>query len=105
MRLWYLGFTALASRLLMFLQVAAIGLYVQSYLCWRLWVISKKWWVAAFIQLVCIFGFLSMAVAVSSRRSTPANAYLLHEHQLHFIYVLDIPLISAWRKTLISSAR
>ncbi|KAJ7112534.1 hypothetical protein C8R44DRAFT_631698 [Mycena epipterygia] len=46
-------------------MVAAIGLYVQSYFCFRLWVISQKWYVAAPIQFLAVFGFLSIVVVPS----------------------------------------
>ncbi|KAJ6619269.1 hypothetical protein B0H10DRAFT_2163983 [Mycena sp. CBHHK59/15] len=45
------------------LMVALIGLYVQCYFCFRLYVISKKWYVVAPIATVFLFAFLSMAVA------------------------------------------
>ncbi|KAJ6571184.1 hypothetical protein B0H19DRAFT_658011 [Mycena capillaripes] len=45
------------------LMVAFLGLYVQSYFCFRLWVISKKWFVVAPIAILFLFAFLSMAVA------------------------------------------
>ncbi|KAJ7032420.1 hypothetical protein C8F04DRAFT_1261959 [Mycena alexandri] len=45
------------------LMVAAIGLYVQTYFCYRLWVISKrKWYIVAPIQALCVFGFLAVSV-------------------------------------------
>ncbi|KAF7359774.1 hypothetical protein MVEN_00702200 [Mycena venus] len=45
------------------LMVAIIGLYVQSYFCYRLWVVSRKWFVAAPIALLFAFAFLSIVVA------------------------------------------
>ncbi|KAJ7450416.1 hypothetical protein FB451DRAFT_1527572 [Mycena latifolia] len=46
------------------LMVAAIGLYVQTYFCYRLWVISMRWYVVAPIHLLCVFGFLAIAVVI-----------------------------------------
>ncbi|KAJ7452949.1 hypothetical protein FB451DRAFT_1565855 [Mycena latifolia] len=46
------------------LMVAVIGLYVQTYFCYRLWVISTKWYVVAPILLLCLFGFLAIVVAI-----------------------------------------
>ncbi|KAJ7135442.1 hypothetical protein C8R43DRAFT_894181 [Mycena crocata] len=43
--------------------VAAFDLYVQSYFCYRLFVISKKWPVVVPIVAVFIFAFFSMVVA------------------------------------------
>ncbi|KAF7342562.1 hypothetical protein MSAN_02012600 [Mycena sanguinolenta] len=45
------------------LIVALCGLYVQSYFCYRLWVISKTWYVVLPIAIIFVFGFLSVAVA------------------------------------------
>ncbi|KAJ7112519.1 hypothetical protein C8R44DRAFT_741605 [Mycena epipterygia] len=38
------------------------GNAVMSYCCFRLWVISQKWYVAAPIQFLAVFGFLSIVV-------------------------------------------
>ncbi|KAJ7512944.1 hypothetical protein B0H11DRAFT_2302969 [Mycena galericulata] len=45
------------------LMVAMIGLYVQTYFCYRLWVISKKWYVAAPVAALFLFAFLAIVVA------------------------------------------
>ncbi|KAF7323767.1 hypothetical protein MKEN_00597800 [Mycena kentingensis (nom. inval.)] len=50
------------------LIAAAIGLYVQTYFVWRLYVVSKHWAPALFIELVCVFGFLAAAVVIHLRR-------------------------------------
>ncbi|KAJ7503780.1 hypothetical protein B0H11DRAFT_2355580 [Mycena galericulata] len=44
------------------LMTATIGLYVQSYFCYRLFVISKKWYVVAPIVTLFVFAYLSMVV-------------------------------------------
>ncbi|KAJ7087978.1 hypothetical protein B0H15DRAFT_294954 [Mycena belliarum] len=60
------------------LMVAIIGLYVQSFFCWRLWVISRKWYVMAPIAAVLVFGFISVVVAT------------------YFISMKDDPRIEQW---------
>ncbi|KAJ6511397.1 hypothetical protein C8R47DRAFT_733184 [Mycena vitilis] len=45
------------------MMVAAFDIYVQSYFCYRLWVISKKWPVVVPIVVIFIFAFLSMILA------------------------------------------
>jgi protein-S-isoprenylcysteine O-methyltransferase Ste14 len=40
--------------------------YVQSYFCFRLYVISKKLWVAVPMALLFTFAFLAIAVGVST---------------------------------------
>ncbi|KAJ7734546.1 hypothetical protein DFH07DRAFT_988865 [Mycena maculata] len=45
------------------LMVALIGLYVQTYFCFRLWVISRKWYVVAPIATIFLFAFLAIVVA------------------------------------------
>ncbi|KAJ7468101.1 hypothetical protein FB451DRAFT_388886 [Mycena latifolia] len=45
------------------LMVAFIGFYVQCYFCWRLLVISKKWYVMAPIACLFLFAFLAIVVA------------------------------------------
>ncbi|KAJ7359659.1 hypothetical protein DFH08DRAFT_1038655 [Mycena albidolilacea] len=44
------------------LMTALVGLYVQSYFCFRLWVISKKWYIVAPVATVFLFAFLSIVV-------------------------------------------
>ncbi|KAF8209144.1 hypothetical protein K438DRAFT_1930067 [Mycena galopus ATCC 62051] len=44
------------------LMVAICGFYVQSYFCFRLWVISKKLFVVLPVATVFLFGFLSIVV-------------------------------------------
>ncbi|KAJ7666371.1 hypothetical protein B0H17DRAFT_1210691 [Mycena rosella] len=69
------------------LMVALMGFYVQSYFCFRLWVISKKWYVVAPVATIFLFAFLSMVVAT------------------YFITTADGPKISAWCKHLRTLAR
>ncbi|KAJ6542401.1 hypothetical protein B0H10DRAFT_1854675 [Mycena sp. CBHHK59/15] len=48
------------------LMVAVIGAYVQWYFCFRLYVLSKRWYVVAPIATLFLFTFLSIIVAVSA---------------------------------------
>ncbi|KAJ7292084.1 hypothetical protein C8J57DRAFT_1492563 [Mycena rebaudengoi] len=45
------------------LMVALIGLYVQSYFCWRLYAISKKWWIVTPIASLFLFAVLAIVIA------------------------------------------
>ncbi|KAI5121052.1 hypothetical protein M0805_008628 [Coniferiporia weirii] len=45
------------------LMVAAIGAYVQSYFCYRLYVISQKWWVVVPIAIVFIFALIASVLS------------------------------------------
>ncbi|KAF7369535.1 hypothetical protein MVEN_00283400 [Mycena venus] len=67
------------------LIVAICGFYVQMYFCYRLWVISKKWYIVALVTTVFVFAFLSMVVAT------------------YFITVPNIPQISNWFAAHLSS--
>ncbi|KAJ7872796.1 hypothetical protein B0H14DRAFT_159213 [Mycena olivaceomarginata] len=67
------------------LMVAICGFYVQSYFCYRLWVISKRWYIVALVYTVFCFAFLSMVVAT------------------YFITVVNIPQISDWFAAHLSS--
>ncbi|KAJ7060974.1 hypothetical protein C8F01DRAFT_178234 [Mycena amicta] len=44
------------------LMVAVIGFYVQCYFCYRLYVISRKWFVVVPIAILFLFAFLSICV-------------------------------------------
>ncbi|KAF7333814.1 hypothetical protein MVEN_02338300 [Mycena venus] len=44
------------------LLVAILSFYVQCYFCYRLWSVSKKWWVVAPILILFIFALLSMVI-------------------------------------------
>ncbi|KAF7342361.1 hypothetical protein MVEN_01824700 [Mycena venus] len=67
------------------LIVALCGFYVQMYFCYRLWVISKKWYVAAPVTIIFLFAFLSMCVAT------------------YFITVVNLVQISNWFAAHLSS--
>ncbi|KAF7317266.1 hypothetical protein HMN09_00461800 [Mycena chlorophos] len=43
------------------LMGSAIGLYVQSYFLWRLYVVSKNVWISAALGVLCVFSFLAAA--------------------------------------------
>ncbi|KAJ7758968.1 hypothetical protein DFH07DRAFT_1060292 [Mycena maculata] len=45
------------------LMVAVIGLYVQGYFCFRLWVISKSWVPVIPLGILFVFAFFSIIVA------------------------------------------
>ncbi|KAJ6587454.1 hypothetical protein DFH09DRAFT_1307683 [Mycena vulgaris] len=67
------------------LMVALIGLYVQCYFCFRLWVISKKWYVVAPVGVLFLFAFLSIVVGT------------------YFITTADEPQIRKWFAAHLSS--
>ncbi|KAJ7109608.1 hypothetical protein C8R43DRAFT_1139570 [Mycena crocata] len=67
------------------LMVALIGLYVQSYFCFRLWVISKAWLIVALVAFLFIFAFLAIVVAT------------------YFISIADGPQIGHWFAIHLSS--
>ncbi|KAF7325012.1 hypothetical protein MKEN_00543600 [Mycena kentingensis (nom. inval.)] len=41
---------------------AMIEFYVQSYFAWRLYVISKRWWLAVLVEFVCFFSLAMSAI-------------------------------------------
>ncbi|KAK0497982.1 hypothetical protein EDD18DRAFT_127426 [Armillaria luteobubalina] len=45
------------------LFVASIGIYVQAYFCYRLYVISKGPWVVTPIAILCVYAYISMILA------------------------------------------
>ncbi|KAJ7054251.1 hypothetical protein C8F01DRAFT_500720 [Mycena amicta] len=57
---------------------AFLGLYVQSYFCYRLWVISRKWYIVVPIATVFVFAFVAMCVGT------------------YFISKINNPEISRW---------
>ncbi|KAF7354085.1 hypothetical protein MVEN_01095900 [Mycena venus] len=67
------------------LMVAAIGFYVQCYFCFRLWGITRKWYVVAPIFMVFVFGLLSIIVAT------------------YFISTTNLPQITNWFAAHLSS--
>ncbi|KAK0202355.1 hypothetical protein DFS33DRAFT_887863 [Desarmillaria ectypa] len=46
------------------LMVSLISFYVQCYFCYRLWVVSERWWVVLPIVLVCIFAIVAAILTV-----------------------------------------
>ncbi|KAF7327266.1 hypothetical protein MKEN_00304000 [Mycena kentingensis (nom. inval.)] len=54
---------------------AMIEFYVQSYFVWRLYVISKKWWLAALVEFVCFFS-LAMSAVVTRMVVTQNSAHI-----------------------------
>ncbi|KAJ7182398.1 hypothetical protein C8R43DRAFT_1144349 [Mycena crocata] len=67
------------------LIVAIIGFYVQCYFCFRLWVISKKWFIVLPVATLFLFGFLSIVVGT------------------YFISTENGPQISRWFAAHLSS--
>ncbi|KAJ6557929.1 hypothetical protein B0H19DRAFT_1261506 [Mycena capillaripes] len=59
---WWQSGTPLMASISISFGVGLIGSYVQSYFCFRLWVISKKWYVVAPIVAVFLFALLSIVV-------------------------------------------
>ncbi|PBK96432.1 hypothetical protein ARMGADRAFT_1138613 [Armillaria gallica] len=45
------------------LMVSLISLYVQSYFCYRLYVVSKRWWIVTPVLVLYLFSVGSVAVA------------------------------------------
>jgi len=58
------------------LMVASIGLYVQSYFCFRLWVISKKWLVVAPIAGLFVLAVFSVSEAMYFISDDEADKYV-----------------------------
>ncbi|KAJ7221944.1 hypothetical protein C8J57DRAFT_244890 [Mycena rebaudengoi] len=53
------------------LMAALIGLLVQAYFCWRLYAISKKWWIAAPIMALVVFSFVGIIVSYDYSTTRP----------------------------------
>ncbi|KAF8126681.1 hypothetical protein K438DRAFT_1995542 [Mycena galopus ATCC 62051] len=88
------------------LMVAAIGLYVQCYFCFRLWVISKKIWVVAPIAIVFLFAFLAMVVAtyyITIEENEPIKEWFAAH--LSSVFVGDIILSLTTAYFLLSSKK
>ncbi len=45
-------------------QIAVISFYVQCFFCYRLYALSKMWWIAAPIKVLYVLGLTSAIVAV-----------------------------------------
>ncbi|KAJ7315192.1 hypothetical protein DFH08DRAFT_820793 [Mycena albidolilacea] len=66
--------------------------YVQSYFCWRLWVISKKWYVVVPITVLLFFAFLSIVVAtyyITVEQNNPIKEWFAAH--LGSVFAGDIP--------------
>jgi hypothetical protein len=79
-------------------QVAICGFYVQSYFCYRLWVISKRWYIVALVYTLFCFAFLSMVVAVRISPKLIFESPSYASMQTYFITVENSPQISDWCK-------
>ncbi|KAJ7021799.1 hypothetical protein C8F04DRAFT_1313308 [Mycena alexandri] len=77
------------------LMVASIGLYVQSYFCYRLWMISRRWYIAAIVETVGVFAFGAAAVVTyinSGTVSTPNIKLISFWFSSHMaaVFITDI---------------
>ncbi|KAK0215833.1 hypothetical protein EDD85DRAFT_442405 [Armillaria nabsnona] len=74
------------------LMVALISFYVQCYFCYRLWVVSERWWVVLPIVLVCIFAIIAAILTV--QRIVHFEASLPYWMSAHFatVFVADVLL-------------
>ncbi|KAF7323756.1 hypothetical protein MKEN_00596600 [Mycena kentingensis (nom. inval.)] len=78
------------------LIAAAIGLYVQTYFVWRLYVVSKHWAPALFIELVCLFGFLFAAVVVCSGVLSLLPLLTNESLQIYYVNNGQLSAIGPW---------
>jgi hypothetical protein len=60
-------------KLTVFAQTGIIALTVQTYFCFRLYAISKKWYVAAPVMALCVFSFLGAVIEVSVATLRPPS--------------------------------
>ncbi|KAJ7617917.1 hypothetical protein FB45DRAFT_216177 [Roridomyces roridus] len=67
------------------MMVACIDIYVQSYFCYRLWAVSKRWYVVVPICVLFVFALIAMAVGT------------------YFIHTADSAKINAWFAVHLSS--
>ncbi|KAJ6562180.1 hypothetical protein B0H19DRAFT_1259762 [Mycena capillaripes] len=88
------------------IMVAAIGFYVQSYFCYRLYVVSGKSYVVAPVATIFIFAFFAMAVATyyiaTEQVSKIADWFTAH---LSSVFAGDVLLTCSTAYFLIKSRR
>ncbi|KAG7443993.1 uncharacterized protein BT62DRAFT_934580, partial [Guyanagaster necrorhizus] len=87
------------------LMVALISFYVQCYYCYRLWVISERWWVVLPIVLVCIFAII--AAVLTTRDIVHFNGSLPYWMSAHFatVFVADVLLAATTAFFLLKTRR
>ncbi len=61
-------------------MVSLISLYVQSYFCYRLHAVSKKWWIVTPVLVLYLFSVGSVAVAVLFRRESDVGLLLTRRY-------------------------
>ncbi|KAJ6452389.1 hypothetical protein C8R47DRAFT_998102 [Mycena vitilis] len=90
------------------LMVASFDLYVQSYFCFRLWVISRTWPVVAPIVVIFLFAFVSMILAtyyITLGVDASSNIALWFAAHLSSVFAGDILLSCTTAYFLIRSKR
>ncbi|KAJ7676800.1 hypothetical protein DFH06DRAFT_1317410 [Mycena polygramma] len=90
------------------LMVASFDLYVQSYFCFRLWVISRTWPVVAPIIVIFLFAFVSMILAtyyITLGVDASSNIALWFAAHLSSVFAGDILLSCTTAYFLIRSKR
>ncbi|THH08100.1 hypothetical protein EW145_g2926 [Phellinidium pouzarii] len=86
--------------------VASIGVYVQTYFCFRLYAISRCWWVVSPISAILLFAYAASIVSTyyTSTFNTPMIGHWFAAH-LSAVFVGDTLLASATAFFLISTSR
>ncbi|KAK0442381.1 hypothetical protein EV421DRAFT_1904158 [Armillaria borealis] len=86
-------------------MVALISFYVQCYFCYRLWVVSERWWVVLPIVLVCIFAIIAAILTV--QRIVHFEASLPYWMSAHFatVFVADVLLAATTGFFLLKTRR
>ncbi|KAF8064310.1 hypothetical protein FPV67DRAFT_1672030 [Lyophyllum atratum] len=81
------------------IMVASIGVYVQAFFCYRLWIISRKnHWVIAPIVAVLVFAFISICLAtyyISMGTKAGPNIRTWFAAHLSSVFAGDL-LITVW---------
>ncbi|KAK0433444.1 hypothetical protein EV421DRAFT_1433402 [Armillaria borealis] len=81
------------------MQVAVISFYVQCFFCYRLYALSKMWWIAAPIMVIYVLGLTSAIVATYYIASSELGR-LAHWVSVHYAvaFVADVllPSSTAW---------
>ncbi|KAH8831225.1 hypothetical protein DL96DRAFT_1812121 [Flagelloscypha sp. PMI_526] len=76
---------------------AIIGFYVQSYYLYRLWALSKKWWVPVPVALVMLLGVLMGIIsAILNKTSRISNTVFAIHTDCTFIADVLITLLSVF---------
>ncbi|KAK0188398.1 hypothetical protein F5146DRAFT_664287 [Armillaria mellea] len=87
------------------LMVALISFYVQCYFCYRLWVVSDRWWVVLPIVLVCVFAIVAAMLTV--QRIVHFQPSLPYWMSAHFatVFVADVLLAATTAFFLLRTRR